>query len=60
MAESLTVLAKISKLSQLRNKNEIKKAIGEADKEQIELIKRFKKEFKKEKEEPQDKKEVKK
>lgn len=60
MAESLTVLAKISKLSQLRNKNEIKKAIGEADKEQIELIKRFKKEFKKEKEDPQDKKEVKK
>ena len=33
----------------IRNKSEIKKALNEADKEQIEIIKKFKKEFKKEK-----------
>lgn len=31
----------------IRNKNEIRKALNEADKEQIEFIKKFKKEFKK-------------
>ena len=49
LAEALHLLSKINKLSSIRNKVEIKKALGETDKEQVEMIKKFKKEFKAEK-----------
>lgn len=37
------MLSKISKLSLMKSKLEIKKALGEANKEQMEIIRRFKK-----------------
>ena len=52
LVEGLLMLSKISKLSLMKSKLEIKKALGEANKEQMEIIRRFKKQFKKEKEEP--------
>ena len=51
LAEGLHVLSKINKLSTIRNKQEIKRALGEADKEQVYMIKKIKKEFKAEKDE---------
>ncbi len=44
------MLYKLSKLSLIKNRSEIKRALSEADKDEIEIIKKFKKEFKKEKE----------
>ena len=51
LAESLVFLFKLNRLSSIRNRSEMKKALGDADKEQMEIIRKFKKEFKKEKEE---------
>jgi hypothetical protein len=49
IVESLGLLSKLNRLSSIKNRVEMKKALGEADREHIEIIRKFKKEFKHEK-----------
>lgn len=50
LVQSLVLLSKLNGLSSIKNRVQMKKALGEADKEHIQIIRKFKKQFKFEKE----------